>query len=263
MSELYIRPFALADSEQASGVIVRCLKEVNSRDYAPDQITRLCGEFTPDKVKERFGGRTSFVAVQNSVVVGTVTLKGDEVGSVFVRPDLHGKGIGELLMSRIEVEAGKNGTDVLRAYSSLAAVHFYLRLGYRQLREKRELDGEVTLEVKKQLLWTSRYKRGFRVRDIEISLPGHYEDNTVAQAIDAALVESGLRVTMRDTLRKYPDCIHWHAKNETKPGTLEVTFWPQQSRAWFTVQSGRNALWIEEKLVLVAANFQQKFQDID
>ena len=96
------------------------------------------------------------------------------------------------------------------------------------------------------------------MRDIEISLPEHYENDTVARAIDAALIESGLRITMRDTLKKYPNCIHWHAKNGNKSGTLEVTFWPQKSRAWFTVQSGRNAPWIEEKLALVAAKLQQK-----
>ena len=153
MSELYIRPFALADSEQASGVIVRCLKEVNSHDYTPNQIVRLCGEFTPDKVRERFGGEASFVAVQDSIVVGTATLKDEEVGSVFVLPDLHGKGVGKLLMDRIEAEARKNGIDVLKAYSSLAAVNFYLHLGYRQLREKHGPDGEITLEVEKRLLY--------------------------------------------------------------------------------------------------------------
>ena len=94
------------------------------------------------------------------------------------------------------------------------------------------------------------------MQDIEISLPSHYKNDTVAQAIDTALVESGLHIIMRDTLKKYPNCIHWHAKNGNKPGTLEVTFWPQESRAWFTVQSGRNAPWIEEKLALVATNFQ-------
>lgn len=46
----------------------------------------------------------------------------------------------------------------------------------------------------------------------------------VTQAIDDALAESGLTVTLRDTLKKYPGCRHWHAKSGRLPGTLEVTF---------------------------------------
>lgn len=101
------------------------------------------------------------------------------------------------------------------------------------------------------------------MRDVEILLPSNCEVDEVAQAVDAALVEAGLRITMRDTLEKYPGCIHWHAKNGRETGTPEVTFWPQLNRAWFTVQSGRNAPWIEEKLGLVAANLQQKLYGSD
>ena len=79
-----IRPFHLDDSGEASAVIVRCLREVNSRDYTPHQVERLCGEFTPEKVQERFG-RSSFVAVRDKEVIGTATLQTDKLGSVFVR----------------------------------------------------------------------------------------------------------------------------------------------------------------------------------
>jgi len=78
-------------------------------------------------------------------------LKGNEVGSVFVRPDLHGKGIGKMLMDRVERVARQEGVEVLKAYSSLAAINFYRHLGYEQRREKREPDGEVTIEIKKRL----------------------------------------------------------------------------------------------------------------
>lgn len=151
-SQVGIRPFVVDDSEQASRVIIRCLREVNSRDYTPSQIERLRREFSPSKVRERFGSRASFVAFQNDVVLGTATLDGDEVGSVSVCPDLQNKGVGRALMEHIEVVAKASRTDFLRGYSSLAAVHFYLHLGYEKLREKRESDGEVTIEIEKRLL---------------------------------------------------------------------------------------------------------------
>ncbi len=129
---------------------MRCLKEVNSRDYTPSQIERLCGEFTPGKVRERFGERLSFVAVQEEVV-GTATLKEDELGSVFVYPDLHGGGVGKLLVTHVEEVARGRGLEALRAYSSLTALDFYLHLGYEAVEKKVEPDGEVTVEIRKSL----------------------------------------------------------------------------------------------------------------
>ncbi len=127
------------------------MQEVNSRDYAPSQIERLCAEFTSEKVRERFGKRLSFVAVQKDEVVGTATLQKDELGSVFVRPDLQGQGVGKQLVAHVEEVAKERGVERLGAYSSLIALPFYLHLGYERLGEKREPDGEVTVEIQKRL----------------------------------------------------------------------------------------------------------------
>ena len=147
----HIRPFHAGDSEHASDLIRRCLREVNSRDYMPGQIERLCAEFTPDKVRGRFDGRLSYVAVYAEEVVGTATLREVELGSVFVRPDLHGYGVGKRLVYHVEEVARKRGIEVLRAYSSLFALPFYLHLGYERLGQKVEPDGEVTMEIQKRL----------------------------------------------------------------------------------------------------------------
>lgn len=93
----------------------------------------------------------SFVAVQDKAIVGTATLRGDEVGSVFVRPDLHGRGVGRALVEQMEAQARANGLSALKAYSSLYAVAFYLRLGFGRLYEKHEPDGEVAVLMEKPL----------------------------------------------------------------------------------------------------------------
>lgn len=100
------------------------------------------------------------------------------------------------------------------------------------------------------------------MENIEIPLPRHIESVEVAQVIDAALAESGLTVTLRDSLKKYPGCIHWHAKNGRASGTLEITLWPRERRAWFTVQSGRRAPWTGEKLDLLSASLQERLGNV-
>jgi len=147
-----IRPFEAPDSEQASYVITRCLKEINSRDYTEGQIQKICDAFTPKNILKRFSERKSFVAVQYEQVIGTATLKGQEIGSMFVNPDFQGCGIGKLLIKHIEDVAKKSNVTQLKAYSSIAAIEFYKHLGYHEIKEKVEPDGEITIEIEKTLV---------------------------------------------------------------------------------------------------------------
>jgi hypothetical protein len=96
------------------------------------------------------------------------------------------------------------------------------------------------------------------LRNIEIILPAVAGDAKVEQAIDQAVAEAGLAVTLRDTLKAFPGCIHWHVKNGRESGTLEITFWPQERRAWFSVQSGRAAAWIDEKMNVLGEAIQKR-----
>jgi hypothetical protein len=86
------------------------------------------------------------------------------------------------------------------------------------------------------------------VRTIEIPWPGDVDCQIVEEAIDEAITGIGLTVTLRGSLKKFPGCIHWHARNGRESGTLEITLWPQQRRAWFTIQDGRRAPWIDDEM---------------
>jgi len=82
------------------------------------------------------------------------------------------------------------------------------------------------------------------MREADLRLPAI--DGRIEQAIEDAIAASGLRISLRGTLKKYTGCVHWHVRNGRESGTLELTFWPAEQRAWFTVQNGRTADWIEE-----------------
>jgi hypothetical protein len=84
---------------------------------------------------------------------------------------------------------------------------------------------------------------------IEIELPQQANLTQAEKFIDATLAAVGLQVSLRGTLKKFPGCTHWHAKISGRPGTLELTLWPQQHRAWISIQSGRTAKWIPKKLL--------------
>jgi hypothetical protein len=86
------------------------------------------------------------------------------------------------------------------------------------------------------------------MQNIEIELPPRANLSKMEKTIDATLAAVGLQVSLRGSLKKFPGCKHWHAKSPGQSGTLELTLWPQQHRAWISIQSGRAADWITEKL---------------
>jgi len=96
------------------------------------------------------------------------------------------------------------------------------------------------------------------MQNIEIELPRSANLSQVEKTIEATLAAIGLQISLRGTLKKFPGCTHWHARSPGRSGTLELTLWPQQHRAWITIQSGRTADWITEKLPEVQQALQQR-----
>jgi hypothetical protein len=101
------------------------------------------------------------------------------------------------------------------------------------------------------------------MRNIEIDLPPDVRPHEVAEAIDRAIVNAGLSITLRGSLKKFPGCTHWHAKLGRQQGTLEITLWLQKRRAWFTIQNGRAASWIADKMKSIASAIEQRLTKQD
>ncbi|WP_433288237.1 GNAT family N-acetyltransferase [Micromonospora sp. CA-244673] len=128
-----IRRFDNADALAVAGLIERCLREVNSRDYPSEIIERMCDHFTEQRIKELATQRQMLVAEANGIV-GTVSLDGNKVYTMFVHPRAAGRGIGRLLMRHIEALAVIDGYDHMETGASITAHDFYRRLGYIDVR---------------------------------------------------------------------------------------------------------------------------------
>ena len=84
------------------------------------------------------------------------------------------------------------------------------------------------------------------MRDFPVQLPEGVDFLLVEEAVEACCQEMELIRAMKDTLAKYPGCVHWHFKKRRTSGTLEITLWPATNRLWVTIQEGRRAEWIED-----------------
>jgi len=73
-----------------------------------------------------------FVAERDGEIVGVLRGRRERLASLFVRRDCHGQGIGRSLVECFEQECLDQGMTVIRVASSLYAVPFYLKMGYKR-----------------------------------------------------------------------------------------------------------------------------------
>ena len=138
-----------------SALIGRALREVNARDYPASVILRMTAYFGPERIAALMTERRLYVALVAGEVVGTASLARREAHTVFVRPDMHGRGVGRALMDRVEGLARRRGVAALVVNASITAEGFYRRRGYVKLRdqvhgEERTLVMEKTLTGRRQ-----------------------------------------------------------------------------------------------------------------
>lgn len=81
--------------------------------------------------------------------------------------------------------------------------------------------------------------------EFPISVPTSIDWPAAILMIEGCCVNSRLLVIQRSSLAKYPGCTHWHFKRPKEKGTLELTVWPDQGKAWFIHRANRSAAWMD------------------
>ncbi|HAE48953.1 MAG: GNAT family N-acetyltransferase [Tistrella sp.] len=145
-----IRQAGTGDAEAISAVILRALRETNAADYTSEIISAVAAGFSPEAITRLMAGRRVLVAVYADDVVGTASLDGAVVRSVFVSPDCQRRGIGMALMAAIEALARAVASPRLLVPSSVTAEGFYARLGFVALRDEWH-GAERTIVMEKRL----------------------------------------------------------------------------------------------------------------
>jgi len=123
-------PFDPAKTRSGYGAI-----DIVVNMYTPDIIARVELSFSPAAVERLIDQREVFVAEMDNRVVGTASLDGQTLRTMFVLPDVQGRGIGRLLVQRIERVARERQLAILTVPATVTAEAFYARLGFTAVRE--------------------------------------------------------------------------------------------------------------------------------
>jgi GNAT superfamily N-acetyltransferase len=148
--ELTIRNATIPDVDSMSELIIQTVRESNARDYTPAVIAEVTDNFSPERIAARMVGRKVFVACLDDEIVGTASLDGDKVRSVFVSPGQQGHGVGSALMHHVEDLAARLGLSRLEVPVSVTAEGFYRKLDYKHVRD--EYRGEERIIVMEKML---------------------------------------------------------------------------------------------------------------
>jgi GNAT superfamily N-acetyltransferase len=132
--EIVIRPANAGDAEAVHRIVLVALRETNARDYPSSVIDRLVLTL-PDKVASHLETWCAFVAIVDGQVVGTGSLNGQTVSSVYVHPGYQRRGIASKLMDAVENTTDAQSQGTLTVQSSVTAKPFYAKRGFRIVRE--------------------------------------------------------------------------------------------------------------------------------
>ena len=132
-----IRRARQEDKEAIWRVHGRAIRETCASHYSEDVIRIWAGGLRPEKYGEAIDGNDFFVAEEDGVVVGFGELgrAAGEIQGLYVSPEVAGRGVGRKLLCTLEERARAYGLESLHLTSSLNAVPFYERAGFKAVGE--------------------------------------------------------------------------------------------------------------------------------
>ena len=155
-NKVRVRKFQKADAEEVQELIVRNFLEVNSKDYGIKAMQELAVNYGIDKILQIASYDHMYVFELDDRIVGVGSISsfwGSETESIlltiFVLPELHGNGIGRIIMQTLGQDELYLRADRIEIPSSITATEFYRKFGYDYKDGIKELDSEQHYRLEK------------------------------------------------------------------------------------------------------------------
>lgn len=155
-NKVRVRKFQKADAEEVQELIVRNFLEVNSKDYGIKAMQELAVNYGIDKILQIASYAHMYVFELDDRIVGVGSISsfwGSETESIlltiFVLPELHGNGIGRIIMQTLGQDELYLRAGRIEIPSSITATEFYRKFGYDYKDGIKELDSEQHYRLEK------------------------------------------------------------------------------------------------------------------
>jgi GNAT superfamily N-acetyltransferase len=130
-----MRKFKKTDLANVKRLIHKTIDTCYSGIYCAEAVKFFKDWHYDRKILKNAKEGYTIVLEENSRIIGTGTIVGDEIMRVFVDPAFQKRGFGKLIMSELEQKAVSTGIDLVKLDASLPSKKFYESLGYGVLDE--------------------------------------------------------------------------------------------------------------------------------
>lgn len=145
-----IRSLRTTDKKAVIAIHRRSIYGLCKDYYSHKEMDAWTARLTPQLFDEGMKDENNIgvVAVDSAIVVGYgfINVKDREVRALYVLPGYAKQGAGRVIMGRLEELAREKKIESLKVQSTLNAVGFYRKAGYRETgREKHRINADVSI----------------------------------------------------------------------------------------------------------------------
>jgi len=153
------RKFKKDDIRQVAEIKNSVFSKFNSSEYFKKEAIDWYLDFTnlkksDEELFEAFyisDKSIFFVAEENNKIIGYIKGSKDRIGNLFVLGNSHKKGVGKKLVELLEKEAKNQNSKEIKIRSSIYAVPFYQKMGYKKTTGVRNLHN-LNIQPMKKIL---------------------------------------------------------------------------------------------------------------
>lgn len=126
-----IHPAALTDRDIVTELVRKTIEAVYPKYYPAGAVDFFLAHHKPENIASDIEAGKVYVLVSDGVIVGTVTIDGNDIARLFVKPSEQGKGHGGRLLDFAE-NMIFGYSETVRLDSSLPAKSIYIKRGYKE-----------------------------------------------------------------------------------------------------------------------------------
>jgi len=112
-------------------VVHTTIEEIYPRYYPRKAVDFFHNHHSRENMLEKLPKEYTKIIIENGKIIGTGSANKNDIGRFFILPEYQNKGYGKLLLKELEAEIIKKGNKTITLASSLGAVFFYQKCGFK------------------------------------------------------------------------------------------------------------------------------------
>jgi GNAT superfamily N-acetyltransferase len=112
-------------------IVHKTIEEIYPKYYPKKVVEYFHNHHSIENMKCKLPEEYTKIILLNRKVIGTGSCNKNDIGRFFILPEFQNKGYGKKLLVELELEIKQNNYENITLASSLGAVYFYTKCGYK------------------------------------------------------------------------------------------------------------------------------------